>query len=604
MGQLLNTSETKSKRASTWLDSITNYFDDQGINYQSVSFTNGLTKDSTKTDIILSLDEISKSDIYSNISNIILISDGLHHNINNFILLDNYTIPVFPVLLGKYEEQPDIILEEVTVNNPVYLDTKTEIRITIRGIPENETFEITLLENNETLLTRLIKNEGNQKNYTLEFTPRKIGYRQLTARISVDNLREENVLNNQKNFLLNVVKNKAKITLITSSPNFDIAFIHRALQKNDRYELIFIDRRKNGYYHQNQPVQLGEIITTSDVLVLNNLDAFDFDAEIYRIIENFMARGGNIFYSGKIDKQLASLLPLQTSRFKDTIESTILETAAMNNYKSFSIQSLTTQSGFWNALPPITTYFYTPKPQAEVIAKADIASENPVIAFAKYLQGHVLQFSGYGFYKWKMWQKSEQQWFDGLILNIIQWLLNADVSQRFICSTNKLSYLEGEQVEFSAYLFDEKMNTVNNQDILVEIIRQDTTIEKKYMVEENGKYQLNIKDLIDGSYAYKAETTLGQRLYQFKGEFLIEDRTLEQSTRGIQKSYLEFIASKTGGSIINNVQELSNLDKIRQESIEFTSTIDFELWKQWYLPIFALLLLVIELIIRKKKGLL
>ncbi len=604
MNQNLSPTETKAERANSWLRTISSFLNENNMDYQQLPFSNGLTKDSTKTDILLALNEISRSESYPNISKIVLISDGLHHNINDFTLLDNYSIPVFPVILGRSKKPIDISIKEVRVNNPVYLNTDTELEIITEGIPSNIQVDLSLFDGDKKLLDQHFTNGEDQDRFTLHFTPHELGYQQLSARISTKEIEEHNTTNNQKSFLLNVVKAKAKVTLITSSPNWDIAFIHRALQKNDRFETIFIDKRKDGYYQNDEPVQLEEKISESDVLILNNLDTFDFDTEIYRVIENFITKGGNILYTGKIDKRFASLLPLQTSRYSDTVETSILETSAMANYRSFSFPLANATSNFWNSLPPITTFFYTSKPTAEVLAKADIASENPVIAYSQYMQGHVLQFSGFGFYKWKMWQKQGQEWFDQLILNIVQWLLNADVSKRFLCSTNRLSYLEGENVAFQAYLFDEKMNPVNNQDILIKIAKNDSIFESNYMIEHNGEYSLDIQNLASGSYAYQAETSIGQRLYQDEGKFIIEDRTLEQSSSGIQRTYLEYIASKTGGSLIQNDEDLELLNKDPGAPIEITSVRDFELWKQWYLPILAIVLLALELILRKKKGLL
>ena len=287
------------------------------------------------------------------------------------------------------------------------------------------------------------------------------------------------------------------------------------------------------------------------------------------------------------------------------VQTTILPTSLMENYQTFMIKSDESLTSFWRSLPPITTYFYDSKPQTEIIAQADIISTNPVIAFSFYSKGNVLQFSGYDFYRWKMWEKSNNPWFDNFILNVGQWLLNTDISKRFICLPDKMDYTEGETVEFSAQLYDEKMNIVHVQDIKLIIAKNDSIYIEKFLHEEDNAYTTEILDLQPGKYSYYAETSLGKYKYNDEGEFLIEERTLEQSSHGIQTAYLEYIASKTGGRIIAEENALaSNLDDVPREYQKISIVKEIELWRKWYVPILALLLIITELFIRKKKGLL
>ncbi|MBN2018322.1 MAG: hypothetical protein JW794_09380, partial [Candidatus Cloacimonetes bacterium] len=384
-----------------------------------------------------------------------------------------------------------------------------------------------------------------------------------------------------------------------------ITFVHRVLKKNDRFETSLIARKEEGYFLGNNKVSLEEKIADSDVLILHNPETFNFDTQsVVQSIETFVSRGGNILYLGKIDPSLSHILPIKESRYKQTVQTVIMPTAAMQNYQTFSMNRDVSPESFWNSLPPITTYFYESKPRTEVLARADIVSENPVIVFSSYLQGHVLYFSGYDFYRWKMWEDIKKPWFDQFFINIGQWLLNTDVSQKFMCSSEKLSYMEGETVEFSAHIFDEKMNLVKNQDIKISIYRDDSLVQEKFLIEKDNHYSIEFRDLASGKYTFFAEAILGRKIFKDTGSFLIEERTLEQSTQGIQTAYLQYIASKTKGKMIVENSDLTHLLEIVRKNMVIKTTRDIELWKKWYLAVIAIFLVATELFLRKKKGLL
>ena len=605
MLQPLNPGETKSQSAQQWEKKLTTYLNEQNINHTTVAFSNGLQQDSTTTDIFLALKELQDDAKYPNISDVILISDGLQHNNNSYPLIDERHFPVFPVILGKDAEMIDVSLDEVMVNNPVYLNTETEISCRISGLPDSIQFLLSIYDENDQILEeKMISPNNNEKQFSLSFTPSKLGYQKHIAKVQLQNEKEYTLDNNSREFLVCVVKDKAQLTLITSSLNWDISFIHRALMKNDRLKTSLIVQRKEGYFQDSEPASLLEELSETDVLILHNSDRFNFDTATLEAIENFVSRGGNIFYVGKIDPELNSILPLQTTRFRETVQTIVIPTTIMENYQTFLVDRNKGLASFWNALPPVTTYFYERKPNTEVIAQADIVSENPVIAFSSYLQGHVLQWSGYDFFKWKMWEKPDEPWFDTFIINIAQWLLNADISQRFLCSTGKMSYLEGESVEFSAHLFDEKMNLVSAQNIKLQIFQNDSLVTEKFFIEKDNSYKVDFEDLKAGKYTYSSETALGKNIFKDDGQFLIERLTLEQSTRGLQQAYLQYIASKTNGELLTVSDDFEKILRVERGSIVIKTSRDIELWKKWYLAVIAILLIATELFLRKKKGLL
>ena len=249
MLQPLNSDETKSHAAQRWELELNAFLNEHGFDYKTIYFSNGLQQDSTTTDIFLALKELQNDSKFTNISDVILISDGLQHNNNSYPYVDELQFPVFPVLLGKDIELTDVSLDEILVNNPVFLNTETEISCRISGLPDSVQFMLSILDENDRILEeKLISKSNNERQYTLSYKPSKLGYQKLFAQVQLQNEQEFTLDNNSREFLISVVKDKAQFTLITSSLNWDITFIHRAFMKNERFKTSLLVQRKEGYF--------------------------------------------------------------------------------------------------------------------------------------------------------------------------------------------------------------------------------------------------------------------------------------------------------------------------------------------------------------------
>ena len=604
MNQMLDSGETKGAISKKFISKLENFNNTKDINYKIYNFSNGLEDDTLRTDIFLSLDQIQKKGIDQNLSDIILISDGLNHNNNNFPILKEISIPVSVVILGENPKYTDISIKDIITNNPVYLDTETEIKVVVKTNLNDQNIIIKLWDENRLVSTEIFSDIQKVDEFLLTYNPKSVGFKKMRVSVELEQGYESNLLNNQREFLLNVVKDRVKILVLTSQLNWDVTFIHRVLKKNEKLEVNLVEKRKDGYYFENEKVSVFDFLIQSDLLIMHNRNSFNLTNKEYEEIINSVKRGRNLIYFDKIDKQLSDLLPLVESKYKEEINTNILLTSNADNYQTFSIRrNIKDMRKLWEELPPINVYFYSPKKNVEILTVANLSTQNPVIALSSYFSGNVLMFAGSGFYRWKMWEDSENEWFDEFMNSIVNWFTNTDIKNRFLCTTNKLQFMEGEPVDFSILIFDEKMNTISRQDILLKVRKADEIIEK-YLTEKNNKYITTINGLEKGKYNFQAECLLGNNLLTSEGEFLIESIPLEESSTGINISFLTFIASQTDGKIIENEEGFEQLLTLRRAQKQTISINELELWKKWYIPVIAIFLISLELFIRKRKGLL
>lgn len=606
MMQPLSKNIAKRKIAESISSKLQTVLSKTKAQYKIEKFSRGLTHDSLTTDIFLALRQIQKKYKDQNLSRIILLSDGLNHNNNNYKIIDEQNTPVFPVILGAEGDYIDISVDDIKTNNPVYLNSETEIGVSIGGLDHPVSIQISLKDDKDLILKE--KYDPTQENnyFILNYTPTSLGYKKLNLRVELVDSVETNLKNNSRNFLLNVVKDRVKITMISSQPNWDTAFIHRILDSNTKFEVDLLVKRKGGsYFHNNSEIDPAEFLQQSDVLVLNNSSSLEFSNKTISQIERFVKMGGNLLYINKIDDDLEKLLPLVKSKFEQTKKANLTLTRNADNYNTFSIKKSSEENNnFWRDLPPITTHFYTKKGKAEIIAQADLATKNPVIAFSSYFKGHVLMFAGNGFYRWKMCEDSDSAWFGNFINSITEWLVNSNVNKRFVCTTSNMQYLEGEEVDFRCLIFDERMNLIPSADISLTINKDNNIIDQIYFEEDEHKYSAEIPNLKVGKYQYQAECKIGNNLNDASGEFIIEPMSLENSSTGLNTNMLSFIATQSGGALLEGEDNFENISWEENEYMDIQSATDFELWKKWYIPFMAILFFSIELLIRKRKGLL
>lgn len=604
MNQMLDNGETKTAISKKLISKLEDFLNKKDINFKIYNFSNGLEEDTLRTDIFLSLDQIQKKEKDQNLSDIILISDGLNHNNNNFPILKEINIPVSVVILGENPKYSDIAVKDIFTNNPVYLNTETEIKVVVETNLNDQNIIIKLWDEDRLISTKKFPDIKKVDELLLSYKPASIGFKKMRVSVEFEQGNESNLLNNQREFLLNVVKDRVKILILTSQLNWDVTFIHRVLKKNEKFTVNLIEKHKDGYYFENDKISILDFLIQSDLLIMHNRNKFNLLDKEYDKIRDFVRRGGNLIYTDKIDKKLSDLLPLVESKYKEEINTNILLTSNAGNYQTFSIRRNGKEMReLWEELPPIYAYFYSPKKNVEILAVADLSTQNPIIALSSYFNGNVLMFAGNGFYRWKMWENPKNEWFDEFFNSIVNWFINTDIKKRFLCTTNKLQYMEGELVDFSALIFDEKMNIISRQDILLKIKKGDGIIEK-YLSEKNNKYITTIDGLGKGKYYFKAECLLGNNLLTSEGEFLVESIPLEESSTGINKSFLTFIVSQTDGKIIATEEGFEQLLTLQREQKQVISTNELELWKKWYIPVIAIFLISLELFIRKRKGLL
>ena len=167
-------------------------------------------------------------------------------------------------------------------------------------------------------------------------------------------------------------------------------------------------------------------------------------------------------------------------------------------------------------------------------------------------------------------------------------------------------FSENAPVEFTAELFNDSYELVNDPDIKMVIQSgRDTTYEAQFSKQNNG-YSLNMGELPAGNYVWTATTKLGNHRIEKKGNFSVQEVMIETANLVADHDLLKGIADKTGGKfytkdnmqqVVNDIKANENIKQISSYHKKYALMLN----SPWYLAIIVLLF-GIEWFLRKWNG--
>lgn len=204
-------------------------FDEDIQKSDSIDFT------SKSSNIDKALRQIS--DIYKNdVAPIVLISDGNQTFGNDYSVSNKYSQTVYPVILGDTVTYTDVKIQQLNVNKYAFLKNRFPIEAILvyqGNAPIRSTF--TINQGNRTLYSKVIdfSKSDNSKVVNLTLPAHSVGTKRYSAKIApLQN--EKNVVNNTKNFAVEVIDQKTKIAMVSDFPHPDLGAIKKSIESNEQ----------------------------------------------------------------------------------------------------------------------------------------------------------------------------------------------------------------------------------------------------------------------------------------------------------------------------------------------------------------------------------
>ncbi len=558
----------------------------------------------------------------NNIASIVLVSDGVITDGNDpSSMATKLGIPIYTIGLGDTTARNDVWIKNVLSNNIIYAGAPTTISATVSNIGfANQNIVATLFEDGNQVDKQniLLSGEGFQ-NVNFAYTPKTGGEKKLTVTLS-ESKGEFTYANNKKIFYVNVLSNKVKILILSGSPSVDLSFIRNSLLSDTNLTVnAYIQISANQFLEKDFAQKE---IDSANIFFLIGFPAKNTPEELFRKVMTEITQNDKPFLialSSGVDFKRLQELQSELGFSYNTINSDYLEVQPdissgednnplLQNNSDNVIQA-------WNNLPPVyqPNINFNSKPESEILSRIKINNvpiNKPLILMRRLGNKKSISILAKDIWRWKLGTAPKNlDLFDRFILSSVKWLNAKDENKQVTIKTSKKVYSLGENVDFTAQVYDQTFNPISDADVKVGIKGGNSNSLLILNSIGNGLYTGSFQSNIAGDYKYYGEAILdGKKIGSDNGNFNLGEVDIEMINPRMNYDFLNLLSNNSGGKFYYNknyddiYQSLKLLDK--NSSKEKMVTREVYLWSDSWLLIVAIILFGTEWFYRKKWGML
>jgi hypothetical protein len=223
---------------------------------KDVQATDSLSFDEKQSNPSLLFDRLSQ--VYgNNTSPTLLISDGNQTYGNDYEFYNNrYKQPIYPVILGDTIQYIDVKIMQLNVNKYAYLKNQfpVEVIVVSNGASAIKTqFRIT--SGSATVYSQNINfsKANSSQVINLNLPANRVGVGSYKAElIPIEN--EKNIVNNIKNFAVEVIDQKTKVAIISDIIHPDLGALKKSIESNEQRQASIL--KPNEFISQSNDFQL------------------------------------------------------------------------------------------------------------------------------------------------------------------------------------------------------------------------------------------------------------------------------------------------------------------------------------------------------------
>ncbi|MDC7993599.1 vWA domain-containing protein [Altibacter sp. HG106] len=503
--------------------------------------------------------------------------------------------PVYPLILGDSLQSADLRIERLNSNRYAFLknDFPVEAIITYNGEGQT-TNSFTVSQGNAVVFQRSIAFSETENTATLTFTlpATRVGIQAYTAQIApLPN--EQNTVNNQKQFAVEVIDQATNILVVHTLVHPDLGALRKAIASNEQRSVTFASPSE-------ALATLGEYQL---VILYQPNRRFQ---EVYEALESSKQ---NTWTLTGAETDWNFLNRTQTQFQKETTYQDETVSGSFNpNYGTFTVEDL----GF-SDFPPLQTTFgeLSVTIPHEVLLQQQVSGFDTGSAMLSTWDDNGRRgalWDGEGFWRWRAqsYLNSDSfQPFDTFMGQMIQYLASNNRRSRLEVSHESF-YYSNQRIQLTAQYFDNTYQFDGQASLQISVTHEATNRVTTFpMLLTNNYYVVDLNSLAPGTYDYTVQVQ-GENIAR-SGRFTIIDFQVEQQFGNANVTKLQRLATHTGGvsfyaseynRLIDNLLADKRYRTI-QKSIE--KTVPLIDW--YYLLLIIALTLSAEWFIRKYNGL-
>lgn len=525
---------------------------------------------------------------------VVVVSDGNLTNSNINYAINNKSFDLYPLVIGDTSKYFDLELKQINHNKFTTPNSNIPLEILLNSnFNQNYTAFIEISSGSKKIISKPLKFRAKERGKVLRCTipTNKLGENFYKVTVS-SSLAEQNLINNSKEFSLNVLDNSMNISIISSISHPDIGALRRALKhyKNLNVEVVNPDKSPNlndtnifVLYQPNETFteilnfiktnRLSYCIITGNHTDFSLLNQFEDDY-------NFSLVGAK--------HQSSGILKLNT------------------DFKSFKLDSIVI-----NKLPLLES--------PAIIDSPDIIDNNtliydikgdrkiPIIKLFETNSERIVVINGENLWKWRIQfyqNKNSFKEFDYMCHTLIQYLFYANLKKSHfdVRHDSEIRHLSNDKIRLTYY--DKNFNPTLKNELKIETKNIDNGIVNIATLNKTDNYyEYDVANLNPGKYTYDIYDQNNN--YSQKGSFVITSYSTEnmhlssnfEVMKNLLKNNDKVFTYNESDSLMNLLEETNNYLPVQKERISKKPLIELN-----YLLFIIIFSLSLEWFINKYYG--
>ena len=623
---------------------------------QRIVGLDGITEEGTGSSIDQALKYVDDQLNGLPLGGIVLVTDGADNSqidpVTKAQELGNRQIPIFTVGVGQEEIPQDIGIVDVTAAKTVLEGSVFNVSVSLdhRGY-EGQEVELSIIDRDNQVESEVVilGAEGVPRRYELQLNPERpelIVY-DLQVELQTGEIIEQN---NSYSFLVdNTEKQPLDILYIEGHPRNEYKFIRRAVEDDRALRLAtYLQTGPEKYYRQgvDSATELNsgfprdkETLYEYEAIILGDIEDSFFNADQLQMIEDFVAeRGGGFLMSGMVDVEfistpIADILPVtlvEESFLPPHLRGGIrrgehptgeLYFPRLTNNGEFSpLLRLSTDDSenlnLWRQFPELQGIYVTGriKSGATVLLEHPLLQYQnqalPIIASQRYGSGRSISINTASTWRWQMMQPSADLSHETIWRQILRWL-STSAPERITIEFDQEFYNVGDEVNIIARVLNDQYEPDNDAALWVQTtnpLDQATDIPMEWDIEQDGVYRASFNAEDEGVYSLLVDVASAAGDASADGSekraaFVVTPSLREYTNAEKDVGLLARIAEVSGGSYFNLAEVGSLADIVEFTPNAYSREVQIDLWDRPWLLGLLILIMSIDWIARRMRGL-
>ena len=460
----------------------------------------------------------------------------------------NYTLPVYPVIIGDTVKYRDLSITQLNVNKYAYYKNEFPLEIILNYSGEGAVqTQFQIEKEGKIIYSKPVSLSKNKSSEVISTTLNALDvgvqlYKAILKPISD----EKNSINNEKEFAVEVIDQKTNILIVSDILHPDIGAFKKSIESSELRSVTIAKSNLNA-----------EELDDYQMVIL-----YQPNSRFTGIVDAIKKRNLNTFIVAGTKTDWNFLNRYQQDFSREYIRQVEDIQGSLNQgYVNFAIDDI----GF-DDYPPLQGFLgeITLSENAAVILNQrirNVETNNPLLFTVENQGLRSAVLLGENLWKWRaqnFLDTNNFKTFDDFIGKIIFYLASSKKRSR-LSVTAESFYNGNSEIKVSAQYFDKNYEFNPNANITITTKHQDNGNERSVpLLLQNNYYEADLKGLDPGTYDYTVRAE-GENIIR-TGTFRVLDFDIEKQFLNANYNQLNALAQNTGGQLFfpNQLEDLEN----------------------------------------------